>query len=76
MLLPNETNPKKSVYYYGYEILKEVQNSSQELELLDLYSKIKGNTSISLKVFSYSLDWLFLINAIKINVQGRVEKCL
>ncbi|MGF7496196.1 ABC-three component system middle component 6 [Lactococcus lactis] len=76
MLLPNETNPEKSLYYYGYEILKEVHNATGNYDLLDLYAKIKDKLSISLKVFAFSLDWLFLIEAIKVNDQGRIEYCI
>lgn len=75
MLLPNEINPEKSIYYYASRLLKIVKNSGEAYNIVDLYNLMKKSLHISLKNFSYSLDWLFLIEAVKVTEEGRVILC-
>lgn len=55
MLFSKNVNPKKSIYYYGAMILKELQEVS-ELELMDLYLVIKQKHQISLMSFCLTMD--------------------
>lgn len=75
MLFSKNINPKKSIYYYGAMILKELQESG-ELELMELYLSTKQKHQISLMSFCLTMDWLYLIDSAKINNTGKVVLCL
>lgn len=74
MLFSKNINPKKSIYYYGAMILKELQEGD-ELELMDLYLVIKQKHQISLMSFCLTMDWLYLIDSAKIDNTGKVVLC-
>ncbi|MET3941985.1 hypothetical protein ABIC22_004797 [Paenibacillus sp. PvP094] len=74
MLLPNEIKPENSVYYFASLVLKEVQRK-EKLQIVLLFQFLKDKYGISLKIFAYCLDWLYLIEAIKIDEKGDVELC-
>lgn len=76
MLLPDNIRPEFSVYYNGALILKELKSNSR-LNILDLYVKVKiCNEMMSFSIFLLSLDWLYLIQMVKVNDIGEVEICL
>lgn len=73
MLLLNDIKPDMSIYYYAALIIKEIKE--KESDIVSLYKNIKEKYSISLKVYSYCLDWLFLIEAVIIDENGMVSLC-
>lgn len=75
MLLPSEIKPETSIYYYAAVLLKTVKSSSKPYNIVDLYNVLKGTLQISLKNYAYSLDWLFLIEAVIITDEGSVVLC-
>jgi len=74
MLLPNEMKPEDSVYYYSAFILKEIQENTRH-DILSLFQVMKEQLNLSLKVFSYCLDWLFLVEAALVDDNGEVRLC-
>lgn len=74
MLLPNDIKPELSVYYYASLILKII-TEKKENEILTLYQIVKQKFDISLRMFSYCLDWLYLIEAVKVDEKGIVSIC-
>ena len=75
MLLPDNIHPDQTVYYNGAHVLNTIQKSSP-IEPLDLYIETKKTREISMSLFILCLDWLFILNAIKIGDQGRIELCI
>ncbi|WP_434329359.1 ABC-three component system middle component 6 [Mycoplasma capricolum subsp. capricolum] len=75
MLLPDNIQPKLSVYYNASLILKTLSQKSN-LDMIDLYASIKTLEDMPFNIFLLSLDWLYLINKIDINDQGVVLLCL
>ncbi|WP_434343402.1 ABC-three component system middle component 6 [Mycoplasma sp. 06067-C1-B144P-99-0482-3] len=75
MLLPDNIQPKLSVYYNASLILKTLYKKSS-LDMIDLYASIKKIENMPFNLFLLSLDWLYLINKIDINNQGVVLLCL
>ncbi|MBO0449055.1 hypothetical protein JZO76_05845 [Enterococcus sp. MJM12] len=75
MLLPDEIKPETSIYYYAAMLLKKVKQSIEPFEIVELYYILKETTDISLKNYAYCLDWLYLIDAVKINEEGSVVLC-
>jgi len=74
MLLPDNIHPELSIYYNGAVVLKELKTSSSD-SIIGLYQRVKGTNGMSFMTFILSLDWLYLIDAAKINENGRVEIC-
>jgi len=74
MLLPDNIKPENSVYYNGAMVLRTLQQIKKQ-SLLDLYQIVRDERPISFSLFILCLDWLYLINAAKLNNTGEVELC-
>lgn len=64
MLMPDNIKPENSIYYNGAVILKELLKNHKR-RILDLYSDVVLSHEMSYNIFILSLDWLYLIGAIK-----------
>jgi len=75
MIISNEINPEKQLYYLASLILNEFKNKETlELDFFKLYSELKIKNNISMNLFAFSLDWLFILGAIEINKE-KIIKC-
>ena len=74
MLLPDNIHPENSVYYNGAIVLQVLQEEKKK-GILDLYQIVKDIQNMSFSLFILCLDWLYLIDAAKINSVGEVELC-
>lgn len=75
LLLPDNIQPQHSLYYNGAFVLQAVRENS-DLDLVDLYFVTTKRCSISFSVFVLCLDWLFLIEQVALNADGRIELCI
>lgn len=74
MILPYNKSPQESLYYIGYVILKTLKNIKGKKSYVDrLFIEITKTEDINFKTFVLSLDWLFLIDSIKINENGEIS---
>jgi hypothetical protein len=69
MLLPNNTDPKLSLYYNGALIISELKNNSS-LFLFDLYFEVKKKYNMTFPIMIMSLDWLYIGDYINYNENG------
>ncbi len=74
MLLPDNIQPENSIYYNGAFVLQELQKQADQ-NLLDLYQNTKQHRNISFPVFILCLDWLFLLNVVKLSDDSKVKLC-
>jgi hypothetical protein len=74
MLLPDNVHPEHSIYYNGSFVLQTIQQH-RVMDLLELYLDTRKKREMSMPVFVLCLDWLFLINQVTLNEQGKVELC-
>lgn len=74
MLIPDNIHPEQTLYFNGAFVLKTIQELGV-VDMLDLYVKTTAEREMSMPVFLLCLDWLFLLNVVKINGQGKVEIC-
>jgi hypothetical protein len=74
MLLPDNIHPELSIYYNGALVLNELQKKDKQ-PIMNLYQIIKDANNMSFPTFILCLDWLYLIEAAKINERGNVELC-
>lgn len=75
MLMPENIDPKKSIYYTGAMVLQLIQRSGN-ISVFDLYSEVKSQYGISFPVMLLSLDWLYLIGAAAVTKSGEVKLCI
>jgi hypothetical protein len=74
MLLPDNIHPELSIYYNGAIVLRSLKNKSKQ-PVMDLFESIKIENNMSFSTFILCLDWLYLIEAAKVNEEGYVELC-
>ena len=62
---------KKSIV----KVLEELKKTDNQT-IMDLYQNVKINKEMSLPTFMLCLDWLYLIEAVKMNERGDIQLCL
>ena len=74
-MIITERNPQKSFYFLGGKLLELLKKENIKYTLLELYEQFKEYQNIEFKKFVLILDWLYLINSIKITQDGFITKC-
>lgn len=78
MIIPIDIKPEKSLYVIGAKIMEVFNNESMGvIDIKILYEKFIKiyQENISFDYYLYALDWLFLIDLVKINKKSEVIKC-
>jgi len=75
-MIITERNPQRSLYFLGAKLLELLKKDNIKFTLLELYDHFQEKNNVELKKFILILDWLFLINAIKITEDGYIIKCI
>ncbi len=73
MIVGKDIQPEKKLYFLGGRVLELLQQSSHEEDLVSLHHSL-NDKEISINILLLTLDWLFLLGAIKIN-KGKIIKC-
>ena len=74
MLIPDNIHPEQTIYFNGAFVLKAIQGH-RVMDMLDLYIHTTTIREMSMPVFVLCLDWLFLLNLVTLNDNGKVELC-
>ena len=76
MILGQDTNPQKQIYYISALILNELRNiNGAEFDFFEIFNSIKTKEKdITINLYSLSLDWLYLLWGIKKD-KNRLIKC-
>jgi hypothetical protein len=74
MLLPDNIHPELSIYYNGAIILRSLLIEKRQ-HVMSLFEQVKKENDMSFSTFVLGLDWLYLIDAAKVNTSGVVELC-
>ena len=74
MLIPDNIHPEQTIYFNASFVLKAIKKN-RVMDMLDLYIQSTSEREMSMPVFVLSLDWLFLLNLIKLNDHSKVELC-
>lgn len=79
MILPQDITPEKSMYVMGSRIIEilnsEPHNTFDPKIVYDKYIQLHSEIKISYNYFLYALDWLYLLNAVKLTDNIRIKKC-
>ena len=73
MIVGKDIQPERKLYFLGGRVLDLLQKSTQEEDLITLYQSL-NDKEISINVLLLTLDWLYLLGAVKIN-KGKIIKC-
>jgi len=75
MILNQDIKPEKSAYYLGSMILSVLkEDSSEVIDLLDLFEAINRHEKVSYHAFSIAMNWLYLIGALDLQ-ERQLVKC-
>ncbi|MBF0452514.1 MAG: hypothetical protein HQK75_17560 [Candidatus Magnetomorum sp.] len=75
MIIGKDIHPERKIYYIGaliIEILKKVPDTT--FDFFDIYQKLNKSEKVTIKLFTLTLDWLFLLGAISRD-KGNIKKC-
>lgn len=76
MLLPKNTNPAFSTYYYGAVVLAALKKEQESnFDFLELFQNVNSIEKMSVKAFTLALDWLYILGSVKMDEKGKIEKC-
>ena len=75
MLMPNNIKPELSIYYNGYLVLKYLKEI-KKIKISDLYIMMFQLYKMSYKVLVFTLDWLYLIDAIDFCDSEEITLCI
>ncbi|OPB21766.1 MULTISPECIES: ABC-three component system middle component 6 [Pseudomonas] len=66
-----DSDPILNPVYIGAAILSELASTDYtEAEIEHLYETIKSKFDVSYEVFTFALDWLYVVGAIDLNSNG------
>ncbi len=75
MIINKDINPERELYYLGaktIEILNKLPD--EKIGLFDIFHLLNEHEKISMNLFTLSLDWLYILGAIKSD-EGYIVKC-
>ena len=74
MINDKNTNPQRDLYYLGGIVIDVLHQANENENFLDVFEKVRQRETISMNLFSLTIDWLYLIDAVDFK-DGRLEKC-
>ncbi|WHP39099.1 MAG: hypothetical protein QJQ54_00265 [Mollicutes bacterium] len=77
MIISQNINPKRNLYYIGSLIIEIIEKYGKTISIHNLFENLNKNKKdkISYSLFVLTLDWLFLLNIIKMN-ENNIKICL
>ncbi|MFH0875937.1 MAG: ABC-three component system middle component 6 [archaeon] len=74
MIIGKDQNPERQIYYLGGLILECIKTETNEIDFFEAFKKINTDREISMNLYTFSLDWLFLLGLIE-QKGGKIIKC-
>ena len=75
MILLNVNNPKYSIYYIAYEVMKVLLNTKEGMDMRKLYDEFNRATGIQFELFMLAMDWLYLNEKIEVRKDMKIVLC-
>ena len=75
MIISKDTNPERSIYYLGARVIEIIEGKTGDIDFFDLYRSIRSQEKISMELYSLTLDWLYILGAIKNSREENIKKC-
>lgn len=75
MIISKDIHPERKIYYIGALILGVLKSTHHKsIDFFYIYQKINENQKISMRLYTLTLDWLFILGAIDTD-KGYIKKC-
>lgn len=74
MIINSDNHPQRQLYYLGAKTLEVLSKNEGVADFFETYSEIKKEENISLMLFVLTLDWLYILGAIR-SEKGTIEIC-
>lgn len=75
MIVSKDINPRRELYYLGAIVLHIMSSSGNpKVDFFELFHKLNDTEHVSIRLFSLTLNWLFLLGKIN-SEEGDVELC-
>lgn len=74
MIISNNTNPRREIYYLGALTIEVLNQESKNIDLFDLFHKVNNQEEITMNLFLFVLDWLYLTETIELH-NGAIKLC-
>ncbi|MFA6138599.1 MAG: ABC-three component system middle component 6 [Sulfurimonas sp.] len=68
------TNPRREIYYLGALTIEVLNNYNGKIELFELFHRVNKKEEITMNLFLFVLDWLYLTNTIE-QKKGVIKLC-
>lgn len=76
MIINKNINPERDLYFLGAKVIEILTSfNKKEVDYFDLFNTINKTQKLTLNLYSFVLDWLFILGAIKKGKKGNIEKC-
>ncbi|MGB5990293.1 MAG: ABC-three component system middle component 6 [Marinifilaceae bacterium] len=76
MIISKDINPERDYYYLGAKVIEILSTiKDKKVDFLDVYNKLNTTEDVSIKLYTYTLDWLYLIGAINQSEKEGIVKC-
>jgi len=74
VIVNQDNHPQRQLYYLGAKALEILSDKGGTVDFFDIYQELKIKENISIRLFVLTVDWLYLLGAIKSN-KGIIEQC-
>lgn len=76
MIVSKDTNPERDLYYLGAKVIEILASENKkDVDFFTVFEKLNASVRVSVSLFVLTLDWLYLIGAIKESNLGSIRKC-
>ena len=76
MIVNKDTNPERDVYYIGAKVIEILDTfSKNQVDFFQVFHVLNESEGVSMNLYSLTLDWLYLVGAVKNAPNGSIEKC-
>lgn len=76
MLISSDVHPTNDIYYIGSQLLALLDRfDTHEWEVIDLYQESKSAYNLSYGLFMLAVEWLYLLGALDLCDEGRLQRC-
>ncbi|GAB3275546.1 ABC-three component system middle component 6 [Parahaliea aestuarii] len=76
MIVSKDVNPERDLYFLGARVIELLDHSGNGSDsFLDIFQQLNADNDISMNLYVLTLDWLYLLGAVKEINDGIIKKC-
>lgn len=76
MIVSNDIKPDRDLYYLGGKVIEVLLSyEEKEIDYFELFERINKKFEISISLYTFVLDWLFIIGLIRNSNNGLLKVC-